>query len=54
MECQKIQQELKKLEQEASIKCYNTQAINNNSNFCISLMYKQWLLKIEQEKYCKK
>jgi hypothetical protein len=54
MECQKIEQEIRKLEQEVSIKCYNNQAINNNSNICISLMYQQWFLKIEREKYCKK
>ena len=52
-QCELIRQQLRQIDYDKSVKCYNREAVINNQDFCISLLYKEWLLKLEEKKYCK-
>jgi hypothetical protein len=53
-QCENIRKELRQIEYDKSVKCYNNESVIKNQEFCISLLYKEWLLKIDESKYCRK
>ncbi len=50
MNREKVENQLREIEHQISIKCYNPKAIQVNSDICIALKYQHWLLSIEKEK----
>lgn len=50
MNREKVENQLREIEHQISIKCYNSSAIQKNSDICIALKYQQWLLNIEKQK----
>ena len=50
--CDKIQFKILELEKIKSIYCYDKEKMDRE--YCISLSYNKWLLKLEYEKYCRK
>jgi hypothetical protein len=50
MNIEKVEKQIKEIEHQISIKCYNTKVIQVNSDICIALKYQHWLLSIEKKK----
>lgn len=50
--CFHLKNKLEELENLKHIYCYNIEKLENE--YCISLMYKKWLLELEYQKNCDK
>ncbi len=50
--CDNLKRKLEELENLKHTYCYNTEKLENE--YCISLMYKKWLIELEYQKYCDK
>lgn len=50
MDCQKIKIKMNESEYLKSVFCYDYE--KSQSEYCISLFYQNWLLKLDFDKYC--